>query len=309
MFRRLPLRLKGDSLFRFVCLLFSLSLFLLIALLVFKLTQGSWLSLTEFGFRFFVGKVWDPVHRVFGVLPLVYGTAVSSLLALLLAVPVSLGTAIFLNEFAPLKLRQPMVQLIELIAAIPSVILGFWGLLVLAPFLRNTVEPWLGRHLGFLPLFQGPPLGIGMLNAGLMLALMLLPIITALSREAIRQVPVSLREAMLALGATRWEVIWNVVLPCARSGVIAAVILGLGRALGETMVVAMVLGNRPQIKASLFAPAATLTSVPINEFAEADYPLYTSAIIEAGLVLLILTLAINVLARLLIWRTGIQGRV
>lgn len=309
MLRNSLLRLKGDNLFYFVCFTFSLSFLALIFLLVFKLTQGSWLSIVHFRFSFLIGKVWDPVHRVFGVLPLIYGTAVSSFLALLLAVPVSLGTAIFLSEFAPVRLREPVTRLIELIAAIPSVILGFWGLLVLAPFLRNTVEPWLGRHFGFLPLFQGPPLGIGMLNAGLMLALMLLPIITALSREAVQQVPGHLKEAMLALGATRWEVIWNVVLPCARSGIIAAVILGLGRALGETMVVAMVLGNRPQIKASLFAPAATLTSVPINEFAEADYPLYTSAIIEAGLVLLIITLFINIFARFLIARAGTRGRV
>lgn len=292
----------GDLVFQLITLLAALSLLGIIFLMIYKLVEGSWPSLTRFGWSFFVSITWDPVQEEFGVLPLIYGTLVSSLLALLFAVPVSLGTAIFLTELAPRRLRELTSYLVELLAAIPSVVYGFWGLFVLAPWLRTTLEPGLGRILGFLPFFQGPAFGVGILAGGLILGIMILPIITSISKEVMRAVPDSQREAMLALGATRWETIKNAILPYARSGLTGAVILGLGRALGETMAIAMVIGNRPQISASLFAPAATLASVPANEFTEAISSLYVSALIEIGLVLLAITLLTNILARLLIWQ-------
>lgn len=292
----------ADLAFKLLTLFSALSLLGIIVLMIYKITEGSWLSLAEFGGNFFTGTTWDPVREKFGVLPLIYGTLVSSFLALLFAVPVGLGTAIFLAELAPGRLRELTSYLVELLAAIPSVVYGFWGLFVLAPWLRTTVQPGLEKVLGFLPLFRGPAYGVGMLAGGLILGIMILPIITSISKEVIRAVPDSQREAMLALGATRWESIKNAVLPYARSGLIGAVILGLGRALGETMAVAMIIGNRHQISTSLFAPAATLASVPANEFTEAISSLYISALIEVGLVLLAVTLLVNILARLLIWR-------
>jgi phosphate transport system permease protein len=302
---------RGDALFRMLALLFALLILLLLILMVYKILEGSWVSLREFGARFFIGSTWDPVRREFGVLPLIYGTIVSSALALLFAVPVSLGAAVFLAELAPRWIREPASFLVELLAAIPSVVYGLWGLLVLAPWLRVTVQPLLQDTLGFLPLFQGPALGVGMLAGGLILSIMILPLITSVSRDVLLAVPTSQREGMLALGATRWETIINVIIPYARSGIIGAIILGLGRALGETMAIAMVIGNRAQISASLFSPAATLASIPANQFTEADYELYVSALVEIGLVLLAVTLIVNILARLLVWRVtrGPRGEI
>lgn len=297
-------RQKGDILFKYLTLAFAAGAFAFLALIGIELIRGSWPSLSRFGLAFLTTSAWDPVAEVFGVLPLIYGTVASSLLALFLAIPVSLGTAIFLSELAPGFLRRPLSLLVELLAAIPSVVYGLWGVLVLAPWLRESVQGRLGVGLGFLPLFQGPPLGIGMMAAGVILAIMILPIITSVAKDVMAAVPAFQREGMIALGATPWEVISKAVLPYARSGIIGGIILGLGRALGETMAVTMVIGNRPQVSPSLFSPAATLASVPANEFAEATSPLHVAALIEIGLVLLVITFAVNALARLLVWRAG-----
>jgi phosphate transport system permease protein len=264
----------------------------------------SWEALRTFGFRFLVTSHWDPVAGEFGALPFIYGTLVSSVLALLIAVPLSLGAAIFLAELAPAWIRPPISFLIEMLAAVPSVVYGLWGIFVLVPWLRDWVQPALGRTLGFLPLFQGPPYGIGMLAAGVILSIMVVPYITAVSREVLLAVPNSQREAALGLGATRWESTRMAVLRYGRSGLIGAILLGLGRALGETMAVTMVIGNRPEIAASLFAPGYTMASVLANEFTEATSDLYVSALVEVGLLLLLVTVVVNGLARLLVWSVG-----
>ena len=261
-------------------------------------------ALRAFGWRFLVTSRWDPVAEVFGAVPFVYGTLLSSLLALLIAVPLSLGGAIYLAELAPVWVRTPIAFLIELLAAVPSVVYGLWGIFVLAPWLRQWVQPALGAALGFLPLFQGPPYGVGMLAAGLILSIMIVPYIMAVSREVLLAVPNSQREAALGLGATRWETTRLAVLRYGRSGLIGAVLLGLGRALGETMAVTMVIGNRPEVSASLFAPGYTMASVIANEFAEAISDLYVAALVEIALLLLIITVIVNALARLLVWRVG-----
>jgi phosphate transport system permease protein len=234
-----------------------------------------------------------------------YGTVATSLLALLLALPIGIGAAIFLAELAPRWLADPLAFLIEMLAAIPSVIIGLWGLFVVIPMVRQ-IETTLGRTLGFLPIFSGPAYGIGLLAASVILAIMILPILTAVTRDVLRAVPNSQREAMLALGATRWETIWQAVLPYGRSGIVGAVILGLGRALGETLAVSMVIGNMFQITPSLFAPATTLASLIATQFREADTPLYLSALIAAGFVLFVITMTVNILARLLIWKLTAQ---
>jgi len=279
------------------------SILALVALMVFKMVDASMPAIQRFGLEFLWGTTWDPVGQRFGALPFIFGTVVSSLIALLVGGPIGLGAAIFLSELAPGWLRNPISFLVELLAAIPSVVYGLWGIFVMAPWLRSSVEPFLGQSLGFLPLFQGPSYGIGMLAGGLILAIMILPTITAVSRDVLRAVPVVQREGMLALGATRWEVIRHVVVPSALSGILGAVILGMGRALGETMAVTMVIGNRPEIVASLFAPSYTMASVIANEFSEATYNLYLSVLMEIGLALLGVTLLLNTLARLLVWRT------
>jgi phosphate transport system permease protein len=240
----------------------------------------------------------------FGALPFIYGTLLSSLLALLIAVPLSLGAAIFLAELAPSWIRPPIAFLIEMLAAVPSVVYGLWGIFVLVPWLRDWVQPALGRTLGFLPLFQGPPYGIGMLAAGIILSIMVMPFITSVSREVLLAVPGSQREAALGLGATRWETTRIAVLRYGRSGLIGAILLGLGRALGETMAVTMVIGNRPEIAASLFAPGYTMASVLANEFTEATSDLYVSALVEIGLLLLLVTVVVNGFAKLLVWSVG-----
>jgi phosphate transport system permease protein len=261
-------------------------------------------AVSRFGWRFVVGSNWDPVTESFGALPFIYGTLVSSLLALLIAVPLGIGAAIFLAELAPFWVRSPLAFLIELLAAIPSVVYGLWGIFVLAPFLRMWLQPVLGATFGFLPLFQGPPYGVGMLAAGIILAIMVVPFIATVSREVLLAVPRTQREAALALGATRWETTRMAVLRYGRSGLVGAVLLGLGRALGETMAVTMVIGNRPEITASLFAPGYTMASVLANEFTEATSDVYLSALVEIGLILLVLTVLVNALARLLVWSVG-----
>jgi phosphate transport system permease protein len=272
--------------------------------LVAALIWESWEAIRTFGLHFLVTSEWDPVAGQFGALPFIYGTLVSSALALLIAVPLSLGAAIFLAELAPSWVRPPISFLIEMLAAVPSVVYGLWGVFVLVPWLRDWVQPALGRTLGFLPLFQGPPYGIGMLAAGVILSIMVVPYITSVSREVLLAVPGSQREAALGLGATRWEATRMAVLRYGRSGLVGAILLGLGRALGETMAVTMVIGNRPEIAASLFAPGYTMASVLANEFTEATSDLYVSALVEIGLLLLVVTIVVNGLARLLVWSVG-----
>jgi phosphate transport system permease protein len=298
----------GDRIYR-ACVLASVWLVLVLAAgLVAALCWESWEAIRAFGFRFLVTSHWDPVAGEFGALPFIYGTLLSSFLALLIAVPLSLGAAIFLAELAPAWIRPPVAFLIEMLAAVPSVVYGLWGIFVLVPWLRDWVQPVLGRTLGFLPLFQGPPYGIGMLAAGLILSIMVVPYITSVSREVLLAVPGSQREAALGLGATRWETTRIAVLRYGRSGLVGAILLGLGRALGETMAVTMVIGNRPEIAASLFAPGYTMASVLANEFTEATSDLYVSALVEIGLLLLVITVLVNGLARLLVWSVSGPAR-
>jgi len=295
---------RGDQVFRWVVTALAVSILALVALIVFKMVDGSMLSISTFGPGFLSGTTWDPVFRHFGALPFIFGTLVTSLLALLIGGPIALGAGIYLAELSPGWLRTPLSFLVELLAAIPSVVYGLWGIFVLAPILSSMVEPFLANTLGFLPLFQGPLYGVGMLAGGLILAIMIIPTIAAVSRDVMSAVPNSQREALLALGGTQWEVIKLAVLPYARSGILGAVILGLGRALGETMAVTMLIGNRPEISASLFAPSYTMASVIANEFTEATYDLYLGALIEIGLVLFGVTLILNAVARLLVWRVA-----
>ena len=290
----------GDRAFQWLTLLMALSVFVLIGLIGHELAQGSRLALQKFGWHFLVGNDWDPVNEQFGALPFIFGTLVSSLIALAIAVPISIATAVYLTELAPLWLRQPLVMFIELLAAVPSVILGLWGIFVMVPWLREYLFPWLQKTLGFLPLFQGPIYGVSMLAGGIIVAIMIIPIVTSVSREILRSVPGLQREAAYALGATRWEVTRIAVLSYAKKGLFGAVILGLGRALGETMAVTMVIGNSPQIVKSLFAPGYTLASVVANEFTEATTDTYLSALFEIGLVLLGVTVLVNALAQLLL---------
>ncbi len=294
----------GDQAFCLLTRCAALSLPVVVIGLVLVMERAALPAMRAFGWRFLVTSTWDPVAEVFGVLPLIYGTLVSSALALLLAVPLGLGAAIFLTELAPIWIRPVVAFLIELLAAVPSVIYGLWGIFVLAPFLRGWVQPALGSSLGFLPLFQGPPYGVGMLAAGIILAIMVLPFIVAVSREVLLAVPNTQREAALALGATRWEATRIAVLRYGKSGLIGAILLGLGRAIGETMAVTMVIGNRPEISASLFAPGYTMASMIANEFTEATSDLYLSALVEVGLLLFVVTVVVNALARLLVWSVG-----
>ena len=290
----------GDRAFRWLTLLMALSIFVLIVLIGLELANGSKLSLQKFGWHFLVSSDWDPVNEVFGALPFIFGTLVTSAIALVIAVPISIATAVYLTELAPLWLRQPLILFIELLAAVPSVILGLWGIFVMVPWLSAHLDPWLQKLFGFLPLFQGPIYGIGMLAGGIIVAIMVIPIITSISREILRSVPGLQREAAYALGATHWEVTRIAVLSYAKKGLFGAVILGLGRALGETMAVTMVIGNSPQFVKSLFAPGSTLASVIANEFTEATTDIHTSALFEIGLVLLGVTVVVNALAQLLL---------
>jgi len=289
----------ADNGFRQLTKILAILLLGLVITLLISMIYSSRLSISQFGFSFVFSSTWDPVKEVFGALPFIYGTLVSSLIALAFAVPISLGVAVFLTEQCPIKLRPVILTLVELLAAIPSVAYGLWGIFVLVPFMREVVNPVLGKTLGFLPLFQGPAYGIGLLTSGLILAVMIVPITTAISVSSLTAVDPTQREAALALGATRWEAT-QIMLLNARSGILGGVILGLGRALGETMAVTMVIGNRPEIAASLLAPAYTMASVIANEFAEATYDLYLHALIEIGVLLFILTFIVQGLAQLLI---------
>jgi phosphate transport system permease protein len=302
-------RRLSDMTFRGVTALFVLITLLLVVGIIWVLISSSMPTITHFGFSFLTNRAFDPVHNIFGVAPAIVGTLETSIFALLFALPIGVGTALFLVEFCPRALRAPLAFVVDLLAAIPSVVLGVWGFLVLAPWLLSKGEPWLQQHLGFLPFFQGHPHGLGLLAAGLILVIMVLPLITAVAREVIQTVPASQREALLALGATRWEVIRYAILPYARAGIAGGAILALGRALGETMAVTMVIGNEATKPSwSLFDTGYTLSSVIANQFGEATPGLFLSALLEAGLILLIITLITNVLARLLIARLG-QGRV
>ena len=291
----------ADAGFKALVVFCALAVIAIVGLILFELLSQSRLSMSKFGLKFLTKQIWDPVAEDFGALPFIYGTLVSSLVALVLAVPLSVGTALFLTEICPRRIRGILALLVELLAAIPSVIYGLWGIFVLAPFLRRSIQPFLAKYLGWTGLFTGPKYGIGMLAAGVILAIMILPIIASITREVVMAVPRNQREAALALGATTWEMLRMSVLRNARGGILGAVILGLGRALGETMAVTMVIGNRPEIAKSLFAPGYTLASVIANEFTEAVGNVYLSALVEMALILFVLTLIVNALAGLLVW--------
>jgi phosphate transport system permease protein len=290
-----------DRIFKYAMVACGLAVLGILFLIIYQLVARSSLSWHAFGLKFFVRSDWDPVSESFGALPFIYGTLVSSLVALIIAVPLAVGVAVFTTEMCPGALRSPLSFFVELLAAIPSVVYGVWGIFVLIPLLSGYVEPFLGRTLGWTGLFTGAPYGIGMLAAGIILAIMIIPIISSIAREVLMVVPQHQREAVLALGATRWEMIRVGVLRNARAGIMGGVILGLGRALGETMAVTMVIGNRPEIAKSLFAPGYTMASVLANEFSEATGDVYLSALIEIGLALFLVTIVVNALARLLVW--------
>jgi len=290
----------GDRLFSWIVWALGLGIILLMAALVFELIRMSMPILSKFGFSFLWGTEWNPVTEEFGALPFIFGTVVSSLLALLIATPLSVGVALLLTDIVPKGVGTLFGFLIEMLAAIPSVVYGIWGIYVLAPFLRDFVEPWLGKNLGFLPLFQGPPFGVGMMAAALILAVMIIPTILAICREVFKAIPVTQREAALGLGATRTEMMWIAVLAESKLGIFGAVILGLGRAFGETMAVTMVIGNRAQISASLFSPAQTMASLIANEYTEATSDFHLSALAAIGLSLFLVSLLINALAFLVV---------
>jgi phosphate transport system permease protein len=291
----------SDRAFRSAITACGLAVLGVLILIVYELMVGSKISWHAFGLKFFASSDWDPVNERFGALPFIYGTLVSSLVALVIAVPLSIGVAVFTTEMCPKRLRAPLSFFVELLAAIPSVIYGLWAMFVLVPLLRSYVQPFLANTLGWTGLFEGPPYGIGMLAAGIILAIMIIPIISAITREVLMVVPQHQREGVLALGATRWEMIRLGVLRNARAGIVGGIILGLGRALGETMAVTMVIGNRPEISRSLFAPGYSMASVLANEFNEATGDVYRSALIQIGLALFLVTIIVNALAQLLVW--------
>ncbi len=301
----------ADNVFKGIVIFCAVALVAIVGLIVIELLRESHLSMSKFGFKFLTKQIWDPVAEDFGALPFIYGTIVSSIVALCIAVPLSVGTALFLTELCPKQLRGILSLLVELLSAIPSVIYGLWGIFVLSPFLRVHVQPFLATYFGWTGLFSGPKYGWGMLAAGIILAIMIIPIVASITREVITAVPRVQREAALALGATKWEMLRMAVLRNARPGIFGAVILGLGRALGETMAVTMVIGNRAEIMASLFAPSHTLASVIANEFSEAVGNVYQSALVEMALVLFVITLIVNALAGLLVWSItrGMPSRV
>ena len=284
------------------------SIVLIMGLLVFELLEGAQLGISRFGLGFLTQSRWDPVAEQFGSLPAIYGTVVSSLLALAIAGPLGLLSAIFLAEFAPSWIDQPLSFLIELLASVPSVVYGLWGLYLLVPTIRDPIQTTLYRHLGYLPIFGCAPLGVGMMSAVAILAIMVLPFATAIARDVLRAVPRDQREAMLALGATRWETVWRAVVPYARSGIIGGLVLALGRAVGETMAVTMLIGNRPNMSVCLFSPAYTLSSQIANEFTEAVSAVHVSVLVELGLVLFGITLVLNGVARLLIWQLNRRAK-
>jgi phosphate transport system permease protein len=291
----------ADNSFAAVMLICACSIFVIVVFILTILVLRSHLSLVAFGWKFFTREAWDPVSGDFGALPFVFGTVATSVIALLIAVPLALGVAIFLSELCPRPLRAPISFMTELLAAIPSVIYGLWAIFVLVPLIRNPIGPFLVKTLGWTGLFSGPNFGVGLLTASIILAIMILPIISSLTRDIMLAVPNSQREAVLALGATKWEMIRVGVLRNSRIGIVGAIMLGLGRALGETMAVTMVIGNHPEIHKSLFAPGYTLASVIANEFSEATGDLYYSALYEIGLALFLVTIIVNAIARLMVW--------
>ncbi len=297
----------ADRMFYYFLKSIGLGVLLLCGSLIVFLYQAAAPAIDQFGWDFFITNSWDPIDQQYGALAFIWGTVVSSFIALLISVPISVGTALFLTELSPKWLKGPVGFLVEMLAAIPSVVYGLWGIFLLAPFVRDFIQPVLGNGLGFLPFFQGPPLGVGMLTAGIILAIMITPTITAISREVFRSIPDLLREGALALGATRWEMIRVAVLKTGTSGLVGAVILGLGRALGETMAVTMVIGNKADISLSVFEPAATMASVIANEYAEANYDIDLASLAAVGFALFFVSLVVNALARIIIWRVESKG--
>ena len=298
---------NGDEIARVITFLFAASVVVITLLLVVELWIGSALPRHKFGFSFFVTRVWDPIAEQFGALPFIYGTLVTSAVALLIAVPLGIGAAIFLAELAPQKVSDPLQFFIDLLAAVPSVIYGVLGVFIVVPLMREWIQPALKKTLGFLPLFQGPAYGVGFFTAGIVLAIMVIPYIISVSREVLLSVPRDQREAALALGSTRWESTWKVVVPFARTGIMGSIFLAMARALGETMAVTMVIGNTPTISGSLFSPGYSIAAVIANEFTEATGDVYLAALIELGLVLFLLTFVLNGLARLLMLLTTQRG--
>ena len=298
---------NGDEIARLVTFLFAASVVLITVLLVYELWIASSLPRQKFGLAFFVTKLWDPIAEEFGALTFIYGTVVTAGVALLIAIPLGIGAAIFLAELAPQKVSDPLQFFIDLLAAVPSVIYGVLGVFIVIPMMRTWIAPTLKATLGFLPLFQGPSYGVGFLTAGIVLAIMVIPYIISVSREVLLSVPRDQREAALALGSTRWESTWKVVVPFARTGIMGSIFLALARALGETMAVTMVIGNTPSISSSLFAPGYSIAAVIANEFTEATGDMYLQALIQLGLVLFLLTFILNGLARLLMLLTASRG--
>ena len=292
----------GDRVFQWTTGGFAGLILVLAAVVLFVLVRSAFPAWSKFGWHFLTSSDWDPVQEMFGSVPFVWGTLLSSAIALLIATPLGLGISLFLTELAPMKMREPVAFVVEILAAIPSVVYGLWGIFVLAPFMRTLVEPLLIRWIG-PPLFAPPNTGLSVLTAGIILSIMVLPTITAISREVFEAVPNVYRESALALGATRWEAIRLAVLKAAKAGVVGAVMLGLGRALGETMAVTMVIGNRPEVSRNLLAAAHSMASVIANEFAEADSEMHLAALANIGLLLMVITLVLNVAAQLLVWAT------
>jgi phosphate transport system permease protein len=303
---RLQREATAESVFRWATFCSAALVLLLLVGVLLSLAYGAWPALRTFGWSFLTTQVWNPVTEKFGALAPIYGTVVTSIIAMLIAIPVAFGIAVFLTETCPRWLRTPIGIAIELLAAIPSIVFGIWGLFILAPILQQHVQPWLIEHVGPLPiigvLFQGAPYGIGLLTAGLVLAIMVLPFITAVMREVFQMTPTSIKEAAYAAGATQWEVVWDVVFPWSRPGMVGGIMLGLGRALGETMAVTFVVGNAHRISTSLIAPGTTIAASIANEFAEAVGDLYTSSLMALGLILFVLTFTVIAGARLLLMK-------
>ena len=297
----------GDEIARLVTMVFAATVVLITLLLVYELWINSALPRAKFGLHFFVTQVWDPITDEYGALPFMYGTLVTSAVALFIAVPLGIGAAIFLAELAPPRVSDTLQFFIDLLAAVPSVIYGLLGVFIIVPLVREVIYPALNKPLGFLPIFKGPSYGVGFLTAGIVLAIMVIPYIISVSREVLLSVPRDQREAALALGSTRWESTWKVVVPFAKTGILGSIFLALARALGETMAVTMVVGNVPRISASLFAPGYSIAAVIANEFTEATGALYTQSLIGLGLVLFLMTFILNGLARILIVVTTQRG--
>jgi phosphate transport system permease protein len=298
---------RGDQIFRGLLTVCAVLMPVLLVALVMMLVRGARPAIAKFGLGFVTTSIWDPVAGIFGAWPMIVGTLLTSLLALLIAVPLSLGVAVYLTEFAPEVIRKPVAMLIELLAAIPSVVYGLWGLFVLIPVLQHVVFPFVRSALGFLPFFRGPIYGPSVLAASIILAIMVMPFIMSVAREVLLAVPNSQREAAMALGATRWEAVRGAIIPYARSGIIGAIILGLGRALGETMAVTMLIGNSHDLSVSLFAPGYTMAAAIANEFNEAATPMHYAALTYVALLLFVITVLVNAAARLLLWRVN-RGR-